>query len=276
MKDKKFWPRLASSLLVLICAVSLISFSADAAETGSLTLSYEQDGAEFKIYHVAVLRSDEYELTSGFAGYSIDLSDSDWSDLAVTLAAYVQMDSIDPEQSGIISDGHVTFSELENGLYLVMGESTTSDGYRFTPASFLVYVADGAVTSVVKFEKTPVEPETVSCNVTKIWSGDTEAVRPSAVTVCLLRDGEAYDSQELNEENEWSYTWEALDASCEWKIAEVEVAADYTVSVSQSGTSFTVTNTYHTDTPPTPSEPTRSCLRPVSCGGRQSCWALPA
>lgn len=266
MTGKKSLKRLPGLLFALAFCVSLFVTSVSAANTGSLTLSYGQDGAEFNIYRVAVLSDGAYELTDTFAEYSVDLSAEDWTDTAVTLEAYVQLDSIAPDGSGSISGGSVTFTGLEEGLYLVVGEDTTSDEYRFLPVSFLVYV-EGDVTSVVKYEEIPVETATVSLDVKKVWSGDTKAVRPTSVTVQLLQDGEIYDTQTLSGSNSWTYTWDGLDASADWQIAEIGVAENYTVSVSRSSNSFTVTNTYQTETSTTPSDTTGDTTDTTSTSG---------
>lgn len=266
MTSKRSLKRLPGLLFALAFCVSLLMTSVSAVNTGSLTLSYGQDGAEFNIYRVAVLSNGAYELTGAFAEYPVDLSAADWTDTAVTLEAYAQLDSIAPDGTGSISGGNVTFAGLEEGLYLVVGEDTTSDEYRFIPASFLVYV-EGDVTSVVKYEEIPIEITTVSLEVEKVWSGDTKAVRPSSVTVQLLQDGEIYDTQKLSGSDGWSYTWDGLDASADWQIAEIGVAENYTVSISRSSNSFTVTNTYQTETSTTPSDPTDDTADTTSSTG---------
>ncbi|MCD8127850.1 MAG: Cna B-type domain-containing protein [Clostridiales bacterium] len=268
MTGKGSLKRLPGLLFALAFCVSLLMTSVSAANAGSLALSYGQDGAEFNIYRVAVLNGGAYELTGAFAEYPVNLSAADWTDTAVTLEAYAQLDSIAPDGTGSISGGSITFAGLEEGLYLVVGEDTTSDEYRFIPASFLVYV-EGDVTSVVKYEEIPagVENEITSCVVKKVWNEDTKAVRPSSVTVRLLKDGEEYDTQTLNKSNGWSYTWDELDATADWQIVEIGVAENYTVSISRSSNSFTVTNTYQTETSTTPSDPTDDTADTTSSTG---------
>ena len=72
----------------------------------------------------------------------------------------------------------------------------------------------------------------------------------------LLCDGKIYDEQALNTANNWSYTWEGLDAAHDWKLIEKTVPDDYTVAVTQQGITFTVTNTNDNPPPPPPDEPT--------------------
>ncbi|MFD1067289.1 Cna B-type domain-containing protein [Oceanobacillus locisalsi] len=55
-------------------------------------------------------------------------------------------------------------------------------------------------------------PEQTSINVVKRWNdGNYKEVRPEAITVNLLADGEEVDSAELNESNNWQADFTALD-----------------------------------------------------------------
>lgn len=56
-------------------------------------------------------------------------------------------------------------------------------------------------------------PETTEATVKKEWDDDDDrdGIRPDDVTAVLLKDGKEFDTQVLNEENSWSYTWTHLD-----------------------------------------------------------------
>ncbi len=64
----------------------------------------------------------------------------------------------------------------------------------------------------------------------------------------LLRDGKVFDTVTLSAANDWRYTWDELDESSKWTVVEKELE-DYTVLVTQEGTTFVVTNTYDEGTP---------------------------
>ncbi len=91
-------------------------------------------------------------------------------------------------------------------------------------------------------------PLTPMLNVQKIWVGDDEFVRPTEIQVQVLRDGEVDEVVTLNAENGWSWsrqlTLDELDSTFE--VKELNVPADYTVSIEEgnNGLSFTIYNTY--------------------------------
>ncbi|MCD7775915.1 MAG: Cna B-type domain-containing protein, partial [Firmicutes bacterium] len=255
--------RAACALYALVFAIVLLAGPASAASTGSLTLSYKQDGTEFSVYRVAVYSGDNYKLVGDFSSYSVELPGTSWRDTATTLAAYAARDNITPTAVGTIENDTVTFEDLKKALYLVVGTSTTSDGYIYTPAAFLVHVTSAGALSVVKYDMTPVEPEKIDCTVVKSWSGDSASIRPSSVKIELLCDGEIYDTVNLSDSNTWSYTWTGLDSTHEWQIVEPKVPSNYSVSVSQDGYTFTVTNTYTPDEPEeTTTEPEETTTEP--------------
>lgn len=85
-----------------------------------------------------------------------------------------------------------------------------------------------------------------SKTVIKKWkdSNNKYEKRPTEIVVQLLKDGEVYKTAVLNEENGWTYTWSYLNRLSKWSIAEEVVPDGYTVSISQDGGTYTITNTY--------------------------------
>ena len=110
-------------------------------------------------------------------------------------------------------------------------------------------------------------PETTSRKVVKIWNDvGHESERPTEVTVSLLRNGEVYDTKTLTKENGWEYTWNGLDASYNWDVAEKEVKG-YSSSVRTSGTTLIIVNTFN-EVPPT--HVTRKAVKIWSDNGYES------
>ena len=92
--------------------------------------------------------------------------------------------------------------------------------------------------------------------VKKVWDDDGyETQRPEQIVVQLLRNGKVYRTAALNAENNWRYTWYNLDAGYDWQLVEETVPEGYTVSVSQEGITFVVTNTCQPDSPDNPDNP---------------------
>ena len=112
------------------------------------------------------------------------------------------------------------------------------------------------------------EPEVTDIAFTKVWddADDQDGIRPAAVTVILLANGEnTYKSFSLGAGNEWKGAFTDLPRYEKGKeivytLAEVSVEG-YTVAITGSAAEgFTITNTHVPEepdepTPPTPPEP---------------------
>ena len=81
--------------------------------------------------------------------------------------------------------------------------------------------------------------------VQKIWDDNGDPSRPASVTVNLIseKDGEeeTVESIELNEENQWTYTWDQLDDRYNWTVEE-EVPEGYEVSYKTEDNKIFITN----------------------------------
>lgn len=166
---------LACGLAVTACATDAATTAAlDFSQTGSVALTLADSdgntvsGGAVTIYEVAALYLDDgnmaYAYTDAFSGCTAAL-DVENASLAATLASYVSANGISGTTAAIGSDGTVTFSGLELGLYLVV-QTTDSDNYE-TINPFVVTVpmeSDGAwlydVDASPKVRAvTPIEPE---------------------------------------------------------------------------------------------------------------------
>lgn len=242
-------------------------------ESCSLDLSYMDGDTPLKDVEFRLYRAGEFtgkgihvELLEPYKGYGVTPSE-DWLARARTMAGYVARDRLTPVVSGKTGeDGAVSFSGLEKGLYLVVGDTVSQGGYIYTPTPFFMflpntqdgYTWESAVTASVKYSRTPVpvpDPGR-SVRVLKVWDdGVHKEERPESVTVDLLRGGAVYDTVTLSRENNWRHQWDGLSTGDDWQVAEREMDS-YSVSVSQGGITFTLTNT-HLE-PPLPDKPVPS------------------
>lgn len=269
MMKKHILPIVFCILLLLSSAVPVF-----AAETGSITVLFQHNNqpvirAEFEIYKAAEWTGDGYALTGSFSGYPVKMADDpssdEWKAIASTLASYAARDEITPLVSGETGeDGKLRFDGLADGLYLVIGSRAEQGDLLIFPQPMLVNVpfskTDGTldyeIVTEPKYEVRTPETQTVTRRALKIWKDEgNEEKRPQDITVQLLCDGKIYDEQVLNTANNWSYTWEGLEASHDWQLTEKTVPEDYTVAVTQQEITFTVTNTNDNPPPPPPDEP---------------------
>lgn len=233
-------------------SMPLMSLASNIEDTANLTLNYIHSDIEFSVYRVAEESESGYVLTSDFSEYpvSIDAKTSEeWKALSYTLATYVEADNIPETVSDKTYNNTVTFKNLKTGMYLVLGKAYTIDGYYYTLIPFLVVLTDGDdITVDPKYDKygSIIDEENYEDYfVRKIWvDSENSDNRPQNITLHLLKEGTVYDTITLNESNQWEYTWKDLNTKYHWSVIEENVPKSYTVSITQEGTSFIVTNTF--------------------------------
>lgn len=274
----KLMKKIGCILLCMLTVLSLLPAQVSAADhialeqDVTLTISSQEAsvplvGAEFSLYRVADVNPADwlgYALTDAFASSGVSLQhaeSSGWREAAGQLAGFAQMNQLPAMDSGKTDDaGSLVFPtadtvSMKPGLYLVIGRNHTQDDNIYTPESFLVALPQRSETDGVwqyqcaaspKFTVKPVEPTaTVDRKVIKVWEDEGYSHhRPEEITAVLLKDGEVYDTVALNQANNWSHRWEALDADSLWTVAEQDAPEGYRVSLRQDGITFVITNTY--------------------------------
>jgi hypothetical protein len=60
----------------------------------------------------------------------------------------------------------------------------------------------------------------IDVTVDKIWLNDDPSKRPGKIDVTLYRDGVAFDTVVLNNDNNWAYTWKDLDSNYTYTVTE--------------------------------------------------------
>lgn len=261
---------------LLVVGVVAPAQDAYAEGSGSITLNYvgSDDGQpianmDIYLFQVASIDGSDYVLTSDFAQFESVLgwnnlrhavsSDAAWhQQQAETLDGYVRASV--PEGHAVSTtnaDGAVSFTGLDNGLYLVL---EAGDGvHLFTPALIDVGGVESAELVVDPKNSVPFNPVT-DIKVVKHWAGDTASAadRPASVKVQLMCDDQKYgDVVELSDANAWTNTWTGLDASVthKWDVIEIDAPADYAVVVNEDNGTFTITNTLNETPPNTPNTP---------------------
>lgn len=75
----------------------------------------------------------------------------------------------------------------------------------------------------------------------KSWDDNNHLGRPDSVTVHLLRDGKNYKTTELNQDNQWTYTWDNLDDKHKWTVEE-DVPLGYEATYQTMDNNIFITN----------------------------------
>ena len=268
--------RIAAALLSALTAMLLLPVQAHAAgnielnRDMSLNVSYVDgktylSGAQFDIYLVATVdECGELTTTETFSLFNVDIrgkNDEAWNKVASTLDGYILRDKIAPTDSAKTNaQGLAVFpntqERLTPGLYLVKGQRHKQDGTIYEAATFMVmvpgidmeanaWIYDVAVNAkFISYPAPTASLDTSTRKVLKVWKDSGhEQSRPKEVVVQLIRDSEIVDTVTLNAANNWRYTWENLPGGHKWTVVEKEQKG-YTVTVTQEGITFVVTNTY--------------------------------
>ncbi len=255
--------RKSKIIIALFCAAAvistitaLLSLEVFAASDKKLTLICVTDdvaleGMKWKIYRVGEREGNEFSLTGNFAGYFVDLkelSSENISAAAQTLESYVVADRISPLASGEIqSDGKLTFSGLESGLYLALGSIVEAAPYYYQPLPLLVEVGDDASVSCNAYPKigrATLTDEAGSYTVKKVWIDNDNSfeARPVNITVDIYRNGDFFKTVTLDESNNWQYSWECESKLFSWTVIERVIPTDYEVRIEYNETQYLIRN----------------------------------
>lgn len=246
--------RLGGRLLVLALLVLALLGAAPSAgaieridedRDASLTIRYKVKGTTFKLYRIAEMTGfGEFTPTDPFdrilsADELTGLDSDGWSMLAGTLSGYV--DGIEPceKPQKIGEDGTVTFSDMDVGLYLVIG---TPQGKNAEVQPSLVALPSRDKNDKWRYCWTiKPKPETVKhydeIKVQKVWSDCQSASRPKEITVKLYVNNKLYGTAKLNAANNWRHVWDVskVKQPAVFKVVESPVPSGYRHSIDYTG-----------------------------------------
>ncbi len=272
---KKILSLLCTAILLWsVCfaaALPLFAAEPDVDRPSSLQITYRYGeknyaGLEICTYRIAELQSDySFVLTGDFADYPVSIygisSQAEWRKITETLAAYIVADAIAPTATLTTDDaGTVKFTDLMPGIYLTAGvRNEQEDGEVTVFETFLTVIPlikeEGYLYDVEAYPKCeqyiPGGKE-IDYKVVKQWKdGGKGETRTESVRIDLYKDADFVETVILSDENNWVYSWTAIDDGAVWTAVEREIPKDYNVTVTAEGTTFVVTNTYDDpDTPP--------------------------
>jgi len=177
---------------------------------------------------------DEYILTDGIVLEETAATLAAGNTVLATYTAYSS--SMFTENSSFI-----LYVQSGSNYYAIDGNSNAVQIYVDSAGNITSDVSDPD-TLYWTFAK-HTEPYEGQTKVVKLWkdTGYTEN-RPESITVDILKDGVFIESQELSESCSWSYRWTVPDDGAVWQVVEREVPEGYTVTVSDNGNTFLLTN----------------------------------
>lgn len=153
-------------------------------------------------------------------------------------------------------NGKVTFSGLEDGTYLLTGQSHYVDGQVCEPQMGLITLPgeDGVSHVTVQTKYTLKDPATEEAfQVMAIWE-ESVATPPASLEVSIWKNGAIYETVTLHRENSWQHFWKSTDPTDSWTVSAT-LPAEYTVTYERDGTVFVVRCAKKEGTPVLPSGP---------------------
>ena len=181
MRKKRLFRFLAAMVMAvsLTTAAVATAHAADGTQACSLRISYVDadmgiQKTDFYLRYVAeTLPHGVYRFVDAFKDCGVtlkpDMTNGTWSDAAKTLMQYVEDNHIPALAQGATDlTGHVLFTDLKPGLYLVNGDKSVAHGKVYTPQVCCVVlpgVEEGTkdpiynVVIAPKYETTEVTPE---------------------------------------------------------------------------------------------------------------------
>ena len=241
-----------------------------AAKNGSITIidkTYEGkllENINVQLYKVADFTDNSRRkivMKDAFKDFELDIDKLVSSDALEESArlceSFVREHSIKPLATTITDEnGKAVFSNISDGIYLVMQSQVNSDEYTVTSVPFYVQVPfvdkDGNVNyQVTTYPKNEVlYPEEMDeLSVVKIWkdNNNKDKMRPDYIEVGLYGDGELKETVELSNLNNWSYTWNDLSKDVVWNVEEIKVPDNYRMTSERNGNHITITNELDSD-----------------------------
>lgn len=238
-------------LCILFPTVSLAHDVVDTSQKASLGINYVIEGVPFQLYQIGKVNGDgSFEINELYAKYGVSIDAENIEKSAAALSAYIKKDKIQPNSETVSDDnGYAVFNDLDTGVYLVLSNRIKKDNIYYNPSAVVVtlpfisesqYVYNSIVD--MKFEMEEEIDLPIDIKVIKVWEDANDDKRPNGIKVILLRDGEVYDTVELNQNNSWQYTWENLSNEYSWDIIEEKVPENYNVTVEREGNTVILTN----------------------------------
>ena len=272
--------RLLAGICMLLFVISVcVPFPAGADDRkGTLSLWCVQDeeivsGMHWQIYRVGHREDNDYVFEAPFDGYRPTLGDQsvsmlEWdadtvASVAETLRVYAIIDKLPVRSEGVTdAQGNLQFTDLEDGLYLVIGDTLKLETKTYIPSAVFFEMNGEEKAYLNAFPKIILETQneqTAEYTVKKVWMNDkNQPPDLSTYIICeLYRDGELYETVQLDASNGWYYKW-SDESGHEWLVREKVIPKDYTVVYKSNQTQYLIINTYEpphndssiTDEPP--------------------------
>lgn len=228
----------------------------DFSKTGTVSITLKENleqnpivGAEITIVEIAEATTENNNLAfiyhKNITDCKADLSNLKNENLVNEISKCITNIELPSQTKLTDQTGVVVFDELRLGLYLVK-QTNKVEGYSNID-EFLVMIPKVENNSwIYNIEAKPKTDITriMDLTVEKVWNDSSKLENhPQNVTIELYKGNKLIDTIDLNEDNNWTYTWKDIEKSDEYSIKEINIPAGYTANYRQEENKFIVTNT---------------------------------
>lgn len=203
---------------------------------------------DVNLYKVGDTDGSSVRLLDDYVGIEVPErgSSKDMKDCAQAVYGRIRGSGKKADYTVKLNKGAGSFKDVPYGVYLIASDKWQDENkiYRVIPALVVIdQNADSDFHMDLKMEIKDRRPEeTALVTVTKKWVlRNNEKAVPVAIE--LLRNGAVTDEIELNEKNNWTYTWAGLDKGSVWTVKEPNVPEGFVAELSENDGKFVITNT---------------------------------
>ena len=251
-------------MMIFMLSMCIVLPASAAEDTSTLSLWCVKDeeivdGMHWQIFRVGHRETNDYVFEGAFANYRPTLGDTtksmlEWdaktvSSVANTLRVNALIDGLPCLSEGYTDEkGNLNFTGLEDGLYLVIGDSLDKGEKTYIPSSIFFEVNSEQENYLNAFPKiiyVTMNSEAENYSVRKVWANNEN--QPPAldtyITCEIYCDGELRETVRLDRTNNWEYRWTDKPGH-DWLVREKEIPENYTVTYDGNHYQYIIVNTY--------------------------------
>lgn len=208
-----------------IIFLSLLFIAKSYAYSNTVTINFEKENTSFKMYSI-----------KSFEIYDLDFTNKN---IITMLLSIISKDNIKEDFNGQIKNGHLSIDNVNDGFYLIVGESYTDDNFKYTIMPSLIKITSNKEINP-KFEKEKLEKYDLT--VFKSWNDDFNT--HDAIKISLYENNVKVETVELNSENNFQYVFKSLNRKNDYTVFEEDIPRGYTLEIVKNEDTFTLINTF--------------------------------
>lgn len=228
--------------LLIFIFILIITIIKTYASSSDLTINFDKE-TTFKLYKIATIENNNTIIDDRYKSYSLDFSDV--KELSLTLLYITNAYNIKEDYSGITKDGELVIENIENGLYLVIGDPIILNNKKIEIMPHIININNDK-TLIPKYEEHNLGKYELS--VFKTWNDDSNT-HPEVI-VQLYNGNNLIQEITLNSANAYRYVFKDLDRKYNYYIIEKNVPDDYTMHITKQNDSIIIENKKTTTMPP--------------------------